>query len=85
MKNILAIWLGFWVLTMVLVFIFMKLDIWFNPWLYDIIDQWKWYNFLTSHHGPTALYIKHPTIWIILFPPFTFLVSGLAIFSSKYR
>lgn len=83
MKNRIKIWMGAWIALMALLFTVMKLDIWCNPWLYDIVGQWKWYNFITSHHGLTALYIQHNSIWMVLFPVLPLLLSGLAVFGWR--
>ncbi|MFA6228333.1 MAG: hypothetical protein WC668_04090 [Patescibacteria group bacterium] len=85
MKNRLVIWLGVWIAFMVLLFTIMKLDLWSNPWLYEIVDQWKWYNFITSHHGLTALYIQHNSVWLVVFPASTLLFSGLAILDCQRK
>ena len=49
------------------IFIFgcVHFDLSINPWLYQTAHEWKWYNFVTSQHGITALYING---WFWLIP-----------------
>ncbi len=46
----------------IIAYIGVKLDMWFHPWLSTAAAEWRWYNYLTSSHGGTILYLNH--LWI---------------------
>jgi hypothetical protein len=52
-----------------------QFDLLFNNWLYDAASSWHWWNYITSYHGLTVIYINHgwwPTFALSI------LVGGLA-------
>lgn len=53
-----------------------KLDLQLNPWVRQV-TQIRWYNFLTSHHGITFLYLHKGHLWLIA----PFLLSMLTMLS----
>lgn len=60
-----------YLLTFVIVFVILlslnfgivHLDLFLNPWLRNAAQEWKWYNYFTSHHTVTILYLKG--LWLI--------------------
>lgn len=42
-----------------------QFDLLLNPWLRHAVQEWRWYNYFTSHHGLTALYLLHGWLWLI--------------------
>jgi len=60
------------------------LDLSMNPWLYEVVEKWQWYNYLTSGHGPAALYINgHYQVLPVFIIP-AFLVSLLFVKMAKW-
>lgn len=47
-----------------LIFGGIQLDLLLNPWLRHAMQEWRWYNYFTSHHSITALYL-HGWLWLI--------------------
>ena len=72
MKHILVFLAVFVVFTL---FFFggIQLDLLMNPWLRHVMQEWKWYNYFTSYHGVTVLYLKG---WLWLIPS---LVSSIIV------
>ncbi len=35
-----------------------SIDLYVNPWIVKASEDWKWYNYFTSHHGLAVLYLK---------------------------
>lgn len=57
----------FYVLSVILCYIEIKIDLLFNgEWLSSIAKtSWQWYNYFTSpHHALTILYINHGAWWL---------------------
>jgi len=63
----------FWSYLLVLAVV--PVDLFLNPWLYQVADTWQWYNYFSSGHSLTMLYIKHG--WQVLAP--ALLVSGALV------
>lgn len=60
-------------ISMFLIFGLVQLDLLLNPWLRHAVQEWKWYNYLTSSHGITALYLLG---WLWLIP--SLIISTIA-------
>ena len=67
------------VLMMLLLYLLVQADAAFNQgWLLASADQWQWWNYLTTDHGLTMLYLQGCWWWFI--PPLIFsLLGGAAI------
>ncbi len=81
MKKFLFIWL-----VMTLCFAFVgwleaSWDMWAHSWMPSVIDNWKWYNYFTSEHSPTVLYVSHIYVWLGLIVGVS--AFGSALISSK--
>jgi hypothetical protein len=54
-----------------------SIDLWANHWLYAAANDWHWWNYLTTGHSLSMLYINHG-LWA--FVPLAVLVSlGVSI------
>lgn len=73
MKNLMVFFTVFAFFTL-LAFGGIQLDLLLNPWLRHAVQEWKWYNYFTSHHAITALYLLHGWLW--LFP--SLIISAIA-------
>jgi hypothetical protein len=52
------------------------LDIWMNHWLYQAANDWHWWNYFTTKHAVSMLYIKYG--WRGLLAP----IAVLSLLSS---
>lgn len=62
-----------------LIFGYIKLDLLINPWIRHAMQEWKWYNYIFSSHGLSALYLKGSWLWLIA----PLIVSILVPFDSR--
>ena len=46
-------------------FVGIQLDLALNQWLIGAMDQWQWYNYITTRHGLTMCYLKYGA-WVLL-------------------
>ena len=70
------------VMTLVFTVVFfaiIHLDLFFNGnWIMSASASWQWYNYFTSHHGLTMLYLHSNPLWLL--PGLVFgIVSGISI------
>lgn len=72
MKYLLVFLVVFTAFTL-LIFGGIQLDLLLNPWLHHAVQEWRWYNYFTSHHGITALYLAG---WLWLVP--SLIISAIA-------
>lgn len=63
-----------------LCFVAIQLDLLMNPWLRHVIQEWRWYNYFTSRHSFTVLYLKG---WLWLIPSLS--ISVIASLAITYR
>lgn len=75
-KNILISFF-FFSAIFILISIFSFIDLHVNEWLYDVVLKWKWYNYLTSSHAITAMYISKGLLGGIIST--SFLAIGTAL------
>ena len=54
-----------------------QLDLFLNPWVRNVVQDWRWYNYFTNHHTLTALYLKGWLWWLI--PSFVISIYGCYI------
>jgi len=40
------------------------LDLWINPWIKDAIVGWRWWNYFTTPHTATVLYLKYGVFYL---------------------
>ena len=64
MKKFLIAWPIAALVMLAISWVGVKADTVFHPWLPTVIQDWKWYNYLTSEHSPTVLYMVHPYVWV---------------------
>lgn len=50
--------LGSFIVVFLLFLAGIYLDLFFNAWLFSTVSDWKWYNYFTSHHALTMLWLK---------------------------
>jgi|GEM_PF-3491054 len=66
-------------------YIGVSLDLLFNPWIREL--QLQWWNFFTTHHYLTWLFINNLTLWLIpvsiisLIPA---IGAGVYVYLSEY-
>ena len=75
MKRYFLVFLAVFAIFTLLIFIGIQLDLLLNPWLHHAMKEWRWYNYFTSPHGITALYLNG---WLWLIP--SFIISVVAFF-----
>lgn len=76
MKNVL-IFITIFLIVFFLSFLGVKVDLFFNSYLYNAAKDWQWYNYFTSHHSITMLYLLHRNAYTI----FVFLIAlGISLF-----
>lgn len=61
-KNFL-IFIMFFTFWLLLIFGCVHLDLLLNPWVTKVAEEWQWYNYFTSTHSLTVLYIKTNYFW----------------------
>jgi hypothetical protein len=64
MKKILIL-LTF-LITLPLPYLAVKYDIWIHPWIPTVVADWQWWNYFSSEHSMTVLFIVHPIPWMVL-------------------
>ena len=80
MKYIVT-YLAVFVLFTAVVFGGIQLDLLLNPWIKEAVEEWHWYNYLTTQHAITGLYLMG---WFWLIPSFVFsLIASFALIVSK--
>jgi len=77
MKQYFLVFFAMFCLLTLLGFVGIQFDLFLNPWLHHAIQEWKWYNYFTSHHSITALYLLDGWFWLI--PPLV--VSAVTSFA----
>ena len=50
-------------------------DIWIHPWVSTVVEQWQWWNYFSSEHAFTVLYLTHFWGWICVNAFFSALVA----------
>jgi len=71
------IFLFVFVLTTGLFFGMTQLDLLINPWVVQAVEEWRWWNYLTSHHALTVMYLNGG--WHYLLTT-SFIISGTLAF-----
>lgn len=63
MKRIVA-FIAVLVVITTIAYFGVRLDMIVNPWLKTAAQEWKWWNFFTSKHFLTVLFLIHP--WVAI-------------------
>ncbi|OGZ94632.1 MAG: hypothetical protein A3H69_01405 [Candidatus Sungbacteria bacterium RIFCSPLOWO2_02_FULL_47_9] len=68
-----------------LTFLAIQTDLYFNSsWLFPAMGDWRWYNYLTSQHGITVLYLKHNFLWLLPSVLFSLAITIKIWYTLKY-
>jgi hypothetical protein len=63
MKN-LGVFVIVFIILSIIFYIEVQYDITVHPWVMNAtIKEWKFYNYFTSGHSPTVLFVLHTWIW----------------------
>ncbi len=54
-------------------------DLLVHPWVRTAIEQWSWYNYFTSGHTNTVLFLLHFNVWVTVVALFSGLVAALSL------
>ena len=66
-------------LTLFLSLIGVKLDLALNSYVRDIVG-WKWWNYITSHHALTVLYLNNFWLWFLISSLLGIILGYLCLF-----
>ena len=76
MKRRPLLFLGIFAAVTLHTFLLIGLDLAFNPWLRNVVQEWEWHNYFTSHHGLTVLYLINGWLYLVI----SIIISALTAF-----